>query len=78
MRCEPIRAADSALRRLGATPRYLQGRASASQFQPVPEREQPMRLLAARPQRAHVEPYSRSVKSTHDLMAARCAVARLR
>ncbi len=57
---------------------YLQGRASASQFQPPPEREQAMRLLAARPQRAQFEPYSRSVKSTHDLIAARCAAGRLR
>ena len=54
---------------------YLQGRASASQLQPVPEREQPIFFDAARLNRAQARPYSRSVKSCQEAMAARCAAA---
>lgn len=59
-------------------PAYLQGRASTSQLQLPPDREQEVLRLPAREKCAQLLPYSRSVKSCHDRMAARCAAARLR
>jgi hypothetical protein len=55
---------------------YLQGRASTSQLHPPADGEQDILRLAARPQRAQLLPYSRSVKSAQDLIADRWATLR--